>query len=54
VAGAFARGLLILGAGKNAIRFSPPLLLTAGQADIAIGIFEAALEDVERGATGSV
>ena len=24
----FARGLLILGAGKNAIRFSPPLVLT--------------------------
>ena len=25
---AFTRGLLVLGAGKNAIRFSPPLVLT--------------------------
>ena len=25
---AFRRGLLVLGAGKNAIRFSPPLVLT--------------------------
>src|SRR6266508_3937542 len=45
---AFARGLLLLGAGKNAIRFSPPLVLTRAQADTAIEIFDAALTDVER------
>src|SRR5205823_2230797 len=36
VAAAFARGLLLLGAGKNAIRFSPPLVLTREQADTAV------------------
>jgi 4-aminobutyrate aminotransferase len=46
---AFERGLLILGAGKNAIRFSPPLILTREQADIAIGILDEALYDVEGG-----
>jgi 4-aminobutyrate aminotransferase len=47
VVAAFARGLLVLGAGKNAIRFSPPLVLTRSQAHTAIGIFDAALSDVE-------
>jgi 4-aminobutyrate aminotransferase len=45
---AFRRGLLILGAGRNAIRFSPPLLLTREQADTAIRIFDEALTAVER------
>jgi 4-aminobutyrate aminotransferase len=45
---AFARGLLLLGAGKNAVRFSPPLVLTREQADIAVGIFDEALTEVER------
>jgi 4-aminobutyrate aminotransferase len=45
--GAFSRGLLILGAGKNAVRFSPPLVLTRDQANTAIGIFDEALTDVE-------
>jgi 4-aminobutyrate aminotransferase len=44
---AFERGLLILGAGKNAIRFSPPLVLTTEQADIALRIVDDALTDVE-------
>jgi 4-aminobutyrate aminotransferase len=48
---AFARGLLLLGAGKNSIRFSPPLVLSREQADTAIGIFDEALTDVERGAS---
>jgi 4-aminobutyrate aminotransferase len=43
---AFRRGLLLLGAGKNAIRFSPPLVLTREQADIAIRIFNEALGEV--------
>ena len=48
VEAAFRRGLLVLGAGKNAIRFSPPLVLTREQADVAVGIFDAALTEVER------
>jgi 4-aminobutyrate aminotransferase len=50
VSACFARGLLVLGAGKNAIRFSPPLVLTREQADTAIGIFDEALGEVERSA----
>ena len=33
----------MLGAGKNAIRFSPPLVLTREQADTAVRIFDEAL-----------
>ena len=47
VTAAFGRGLLILGAGKNAIRFSPPLILTREQADIAVRIFDEALTEAE-------
>src|SRR5438034_1348451 len=43
VSAAFARGLLVLGAGKNAIRFSPPLVLTREQADTAVRLFDDAL-----------
>jgi 4-aminobutyrate aminotransferase len=46
VTAAFNRGLLILGAGKNAIRFSPPLVLTRAEADIAVRIFDEALGEV--------
>jgi 4-aminobutyrate aminotransferase len=42
---AFARGLLVLGAGKNAIRLSPPLVLTRDQAGIAIRILDEALAE---------
>jgi 4-aminobutyrate aminotransferase len=48
VNGAFGRGLLLLGAGKNTIRFSPPLVLTREQADTAVRIFDEVLTDVER------
>jgi 4-aminobutyrate aminotransferase len=48
VNGAFARGLLVLGAGKNAVRFSPPLVLTREQADTAIKVFDEALTEVEQ------
>jgi 4-aminobutyrate aminotransferase len=44
---AFERGLLVLGAGKNAVRFSPPLVLTRDQADEAVRIFNEALSEVE-------
>ena len=46
VSGAFERGLLVLGAGKNSIRFSPPLVLTREQADTAVGIFDQVLSEV--------
>ena len=39
----FNRGLLVLGAGQNAIRLSPPLILTKDQADTAIRILDEAL-----------
>ncbi|HMF95402.1 MAG TPA: aminotransferase class III-fold pyridoxal phosphate-dependent enzyme, partial [Vicinamibacterales bacterium] len=48
VSSCFARGLLLLGAGKNAVRFSPPLVVTREQADTAIEIFDQALTEVER------
>jgi 4-aminobutyrate aminotransferase len=46
VAAAFQRGLLVLGAGKNSIRFSPPLVLTKEQADTAVRIFDEALSSL--------
>ena len=39
----FSRGLLVLGAGKNAIRLSPPLVLTQAQASTACDIIDQAL-----------
>ncbi len=46
---AFARGMLILGAGRNAIRFSPPLVLSKAQADTAVRIFDECLTAVGKG-----
>jgi 4-aminobutyrate aminotransferase len=46
VAAAFRRGVLLLGAGKNAIRISPPLVLTKEQADVALGVLEEAVQEV--------
>ena len=43
---AFKRGMLILGAGRNAVRFSPPLVLIKAQADTAIRIFDECLTAV--------
>jgi len=48
VAAAFRRGVLLLGAGQNSVRFSPPLVLTKAQADVAIDVFDQALADVTR------
>jgi len=45
VTAAFNRGLLVLGAGKNSIRFSPPLVLTREQADTAVALFDEALTE---------
>lgn len=44
----FARGLLVLGAGPNAVRFCPPLILTKAQADTALRIFDEALAEVAK------
>ena len=43
---AFSRGMLILGAGRNAVRFSPPLVLSKAQADTAVRIFDECLTAV--------
>jgi 4-aminobutyrate aminotransferase len=42
----FTRGVLLLGAGRNAVRFAPPLVITKAQADTAAGIFDEALSAV--------
>jgi len=39
----FDRGLVILGAGTNTIRWSPPLILTKDNVDVAIEIFDQAI-----------
>jgi 4-aminobutyrate aminotransferase len=41
----FERGLLVLGAGPNTIRISPPLVLTREQADWAVDVLGACLRD---------
>src|SRR4029079_19358453 len=42
----FQRGLLVLGASTNAIRLSPPLVLSQAQADVALEILDAAISAV--------
>ena len=44
---AFRRGLLMLGAGQNTIRFASPLVITKEQADIALGILDESLTEIE-------
>jgi 4-aminobutyrate aminotransferase len=39
----FERGLILLGAGPNTIRWSPPLILSKENADVALEIFEQAI-----------
>ena len=45
----FRRGVLILGAGKNAVRFAPPLVLTREQADIVLRLFDESMSEIARG-----
>ncbi len=40
---AFERGLILLGAGANTIRWSPPLILTRENVDVALEIFDEAI-----------
>jgi 4-aminobutyrate aminotransferase len=42
----FRRGVLVLGAGKNALRFAPPLVLSKEQADTVVGILDQSLTEV--------
>ena len=49
----FRRGVLVLGAGKNAIRLAPPLVLATAQAESVLGVMDEALAEVSR-ATASV
>ena len=42
----FRRGVLILGAGKNAVRLAPPLVFTKAQADSVLTVLNDALTDV--------
>lgn len=44
----FNRGLVIQGAGESTIRFSPPLIVDRDQVDFALGVFEAAIENLLR------
>jgi 4-aminobutyrate aminotransferase len=39
----FERGLILLGAGPNTIRWSPPLILTKEHVDVALEIFDEAI-----------
>jgi 4-aminobutyrate aminotransferase len=47
----FRRGVLILGAGRNSLRFAPPLVITTDQADAVLRAFDESLSEVAGGAT---
>ena len=42
----FRRGVLVLGAGKNAIRLAPPLVLNKAQADSVIKLLDESLDEI--------
>jgi 4-aminobutyrate aminotransferase len=42
----FRRGVLVLGAGRNSIRFAPPLVITKPQVDTALELFAQSLAAV--------
>lgn len=45
----YKRGLILLGAGHNTIRWSPPLILTRENADVALEIFDEAINAALQG-----
>ncbi len=45
---AFAKGLLMLGAGENTLRFAPPLVIDEEQAEFAVRTLDACLSEVEK------
>jgi len=47
VSGCMERGLLLLTAGDNVVRFVPPLILTEEDVDRAVGILDAVLEGLK-------
>jgi 4-aminobutyrate aminotransferase len=44
----FARGVLVLGAGRNAIRLSPPLVLTKEQANACLKALDESIGEIKR------
>jgi 4-aminobutyrate aminotransferase len=44
----FEKGLLILGAGRTALRFAPPLIITRAEAETALSILDDALTSLTR------
>jgi 4-aminobutyrate aminotransferase len=46
--GAFQRGLLLLGCGRNTVRFTPPLTVNTNEVDEGLALFEDALSEAER------
>jgi 4-aminobutyrate aminotransferase-like enzyme len=44
---AFSKGLLTLAAGRNALRFAPPLVIDQEDVQIALGILEQALSEFD-------
>ena len=44
---AFSKGLLTLAAGRNALRFAPPLVVDQEDVDIALGILEQSLSELD-------
>ncbi len=44
----FRRGVLLLGAGKNAVRIAPPLVLTKSQADTLLRVMDEALTELSQ------
>jgi len=49
VQGMFWRGVLILGAGKNAIRLAPPLVFSRAQAQSLLAVMDDTLAAISRG-----
>src|SRR6267142_4072999 len=45
---AFHKGLLVLGAGENSLRLSPPLLIDEEQADFALRTLEECISEAEK------
>jgi 4-aminobutyrate aminotransferase len=46
VMAAFRRGLLVLAAGQNSLRLSPPLVFTKEQAEIAVRLLDESLHEI--------
>jgi 4-aminobutyrate aminotransferase len=44
----FQKGLMVVGCGQNTLRFIPPLVITKEDADIALGLFEESLSEIEK------